>query len=68
MNPQQNLVRSVVSACDGDVVLEVFKDEKGEVVRSQSFTKSQLQATRKATTDQNTKTLARIDEMLALFA
>lgn len=76
------LVRTVTVTADGSAVVEVYKNEAGEIARTQSYTKAQLTAMLSgadarlveakarqsaALEAQNAQTKARLAEMIALL-
>jgi len=72
MNPNENqnkspLVRFVKKITDENIVLEVFKNDKGVVVRSLTYTKDQVINIKKNVQTAYDNGVGRADELLALF-
>jgi hypothetical protein len=67
MPNQVQTVRSVVVVENLPIVVEIFKDATGKILRQQSFTKDQLTATKAQVETQYATSIVRLNEMLALL-
>jgi hypothetical protein len=67
MEQQVRAIRTVVKAEGENIVVEVFKDATGKIVRQQSFSLEQLNATKVQVTKQFNDQVTRLDEMIAIL-
>ena len=63
----QTNVRTLVKAEGEDIVIEVFKDSNGKILRQQSFSLEQLNAQKLQITKQYNDALLKVNSMIAIL-